>query len=87
MAEHGLRLRFHIALRQRAIHSCGADDIALQKPDIALNVRELCGVKGLIPQTAHDFRGRSLIDGFFDLYLQWLHLSISLDFFFFLLAS
>ena len=43
--------------------------------------------KGLVPQTAHDLRGRSLIAGFFDLYLQWLHLSISLDFFFFLLAS
>ena len=51
------------------------------------NIRELRWVEGLIPQTAHDLRGRSLIDGFFDLYLQWLHLSISLDFFFFLLTS
>ena len=59
----------------------------LCKPDVALNVREFCGVKGLIPQTAHDLRGRSLVYGFFDLYLQRLHLSISLDFFFFLLAS
>ena len=83
MTEQGCRLCLCIAIRQRTVHSRGAHDIILYKHDVGLHIRELGGIKAEIPKLLHDSGCGPFVHGIFNLNLQRLHLSISLDFFFF----
>ena len=86
MGEHNLRLTLGIPVRQRAVQVGGPDEVAAELVDVALQVRVLGGVEGLLSKLVHDLRAAALIGALVNANFHF-HRSISRCLFFLLLTS
>ena len=86
MGEHSPRLPFGIPVRQNTLQIGGPDEVGPELLDVALRIRVLGGVEGLLAELIHDLCAAALIGAFVNTDFH-CHLSVSRCLFFLLLTS